>query len=56
MKCEDCIHVHSFIPRPDEQAKGWLLGCNKPGWEGYTQNEKPACGGTFFSLQTLKRS
>jgi hypothetical protein len=24
------------------------MGCKKPGWEGYTYNDAPTCGGVFF--------
>ena len=47
--CTNCMWVQEFIPRPDEVERGLTLGCNKPGWEGYTSNEKSSCDGVFFS-------
>lgn len=46
--CLTCTYVHHFRPRPDEVARGQLLGCQKPGWEGYTRADAPACGGVFW--------
>ena len=45
MKCENCVWSEKFKPRPDEKFN---MGCKKPGWEGYTKNEDPSCGGVFF--------
>lgn len=44
--CENCIWSIIFNKRPDEPSN---MGCRKPGWEGYTINESPACGGLFFT-------
>ena len=49
VKCEDCIWVDIFTPRQDEIERGQTMGCTKPDWEGYTRNDKPDCGGVFFS-------
>ena len=45
VKCSKCIWGERLDARPDEPSK---LGCTRPGWEGYTSDEKPSCGGTFF--------
>jgi hypothetical protein len=46
VKCSNCIWVqHLMNVRPDEPSN---LACRKPGWEGYTKDEKPDCGGVFF--------
>jgi hypothetical protein len=50
--CEDCAWVNNFTPRQDEIDRGLSLGCKKPGWEGYTENEKPLCGGVFFTKKS----
>lgn len=34
-KCADCARGNHFEPRPDEV----VMGCNRPGWEGYTTRE-----------------
>ncbi len=47
-RCSDCVCVDKFKPRPDEIERGLLMGCKKPGWEGYTHDDNPACGGVFF--------
>ena len=46
--CDRCIWVDKFNPRKDEIERGLILGCKKPGWEGYTKNEEPSCGWCFF--------
>lgn len=46
--CLNCVWVDKFKPRQDEKARGLILGCKKPGWEGYTKKEKMACDGVFF--------
>lgn len=48
-RCSKCVSVHRFIPREDEIARGLMMGCRKPGWEGYTHDDNPACGGVFFA-------
>lgn len=48
IRCENCIWVDRFKPRPDEIVRGFFMGCKKPGWEGYTYNDAPTCGGVFF--------
>ena len=50
MKCEDCVYYDDFKPRKDEIKKysESVRGCRKPGWEGYTFNDNPYCGGQFF--------
>ena len=48
MTCSKCVFVYMFIPNENEIALGRTLGCGKPGWEGYTNNDNPACGGAFF--------
>ena len=47
-QCKDCTWVHEFKPRQDEIKHERTLGCRKPGWEGYTKNDEPMCGGVFF--------
>ena len=46
--CPQCVWVDRFRPRPDEVERGHVLGCRKPGWEGYTSPTHMACGGVFF--------
>lgn len=51
--CANCVHVHTFKPRPDEEARygfngtGW--GCRKLNYEGYTQ---PFSTCNFFAKAT----
>jgi len=47
-QCIDCRWLNRFKPRPDEIEKGLVIGCRHPGYEGYTWNDAPACGGTCF--------
>jgi hypothetical protein len=49
VRCSDCVWVHKFRPRQDEIDRGLTIGCKKPGWEGYSHDDKPACGGVFFT-------
>lgn len=44
-KCSTCCYVRHFDKRPDEPSN---MGCNKPGWEGYTFENDMACGGSFY--------
>jgi hypothetical protein len=46
--CETCRYVDKFEPREDEKKMGLVLGCKKPGWEGYTSPLRMACGGQFY--------
>lgn len=46
--CEACRYVKRFTPRPDELKRGLVLGCNYPGYEGYTSPTVMDCGGQFF--------
>ena len=48
-RCRDCVYVDLFKPRNDERARGLLMGCRKPGWESYTHDDNPSCGGVFFA-------
>ena len=48
-RCSHCVRVHKFNPRRDEIDRGLTIGCKKPGWEGYSHDDAPACGGVFFS-------
>ena len=50
--CATCAWVHRFTPRPDEVERGLTMGCKKPGWEGYTRENEPACGGVFYFAAT----
>lgn len=43
--CEDCIWHEQFEKRTDESSN---FGCKKPGWEGYTHNHAPVCGGQEY--------
>lgn len=47
-RCANCVWVDKFSPRKDELERGLILGCKKPDFEGYTRDDKPACGGSFF--------
>lgn len=40
-KCADCARGNHFEPRPDEVERFGedVMGCNRPGWEGYTTRE-----------------
>ena len=44
-KCSTCAWLSRFNKRPDEPSD---MGCSKPGWEGYTFEDRPACGGDFY--------
>jgi len=44
-KCSTCCYVKHFNKRADEPSN---MGCNKPGWEGYTFENDMACGGSFY--------
>lgn len=44
-KCSTCDYLKRFNKRPDEPSD---MGCNKPGWEGYTFEDRPACDGAFY--------
>lgn len=39
-KCKNCKFADHFKPRPDEEARGFQMGCNYPGYEGYTTPEE----------------
>jgi hypothetical protein len=45
INCEDCIWHERFEKREDEPSD---FGCKKPGWEGYTDNLNPNCGGQDY--------
>ena len=47
-QCIDCQWLNRFKPRPDEIERGLVIGCRCPGYEGYTKNDKPMCGGVSF--------
>jgi len=49
VRCSNCVWVHKFNPRQDEIDRGLTIGCKKPGWEGYSHDDDPACGGVFFT-------
>jgi len=51
-QCESCVWVRKFTPRQDERERGLVLGCGKPGYEGYTSPLKMACDGVFWSPAT----
>lgn len=55
--CANCVHVRTFKPRPDEQARydfGSVgYGCQKRGYEGYTQ---PFSSCSFFARAALART
>lgn len=45
-RCDTCQWGEKFkYKRPDEPTE-W--GCRKLNWEGYTDPERPACGGVFW--------
>ena len=44
--CDTCRYGRKFDPRLPQDLTDW--GCEKPGWEGYTEPEKPACGFVFW--------
>jgi len=45
-KCTTCRYYKKFSSkRPDEPTDG---GCTKRNWEGYTSDEHPFCGLTFW--------
>lgn len=44
-KCSTCCYVKHFNKRADEPSN---MGCDKPGWEGYTFENDMACGGVFY--------
>lgn len=46
--CESCRYLQTFTPRPDELRMGLVIGCKKPGYEGYTSPLKMACDGVFY--------
>lgn len=54
--CDRCKWVGRFNPRPDEVERGWVLGCRKPGYEGYTKENAPACDGVFFTQATAQEN
>ena len=51
--CETCVWIHRFEPREDEKLKGLVIGCKKPGYEGYSSPGRMACGGVFWSPDRL---
>lgn len=50
IKCSNCTYGETFVKRLDEPTN---QGCKKPGWEGYTSDETPMCGGDFFIAKEL---
>jgi hypothetical protein len=46
--CETCHWCDKFEPRQDELARGLVLGCKLPGYEGYTSPLRMACSGTGY--------
>ena len=48
VSCSTCYWVDNFKPRQDEIDRNLLIGCKKPGWEGYTYDDTPTCGGVFY--------
>lgn len=46
--CETCVWIRRFEPRKDERIKGFVIGCSKPGWEGYSSPHRMACSGVFW--------
>lgn len=46
--CETCTWVHKFEPREDEKRLGLVIGCKKPGYEGYSSPLRMACDGVFW--------
>lgn len=47
--CETCVWIHRFEPREDEKRRGLVIGCKKPGYEGYSSPLRMACDGVFWS-------
>ena len=51
-KCSTCCYVKHFNKRADEPSN---MGCDKPGWEGYTFENDMACGGVFYFPNTCRQ-
>ena len=46
--CETCCWIDRFTPREDELKRGFVIGCKKPGYEGYSSPLRMACDGVFW--------
>jgi hypothetical protein len=45
IRCSTCKYGRIFDKRLDEPSN---MGCKKPGWEGYTFDNNPACNSVFY--------